>query len=196
MLSLLAPVVLLSTVGSIDAWWKADNDKAQGNSSIIISTNKTEHGLIITGTNETKDWISGSTRELVMKKNPSNTIPCLDRDGIMEISDNAQLTVVLSGVIQMLVLAYFYYKIYRHLKAERRRFKSSQQVVTRLHNNSRAVQNTLLAAILCHLVLQFPLLIAIRLGASTDYEAMIRLFNQTVINGATLCFLALHGGFR
>ncbi len=177
-LSLLAPVAALATVGSIYTWLGNNDSKIVEDFTVSTPVNISQQELLRAG---------------VLQP----TEACLHRGEIMNVTDTVKWTVTgVSVIVPMLIQVYFYDKIYQHLNAERERFKSSRQVATRLHSNSRAVLNTLLATCTCHFALFIPLIIVVGYGLSHDLELVTRLLTLNATTAGTLCFLVLHGGFR
>ncbi len=96
------------------------------------------------------------------------SLACKDRNDIEHMTQGTKMTLHFVGyIIPMIVQSYFYIKIYQHLKEQRQRFESNQQVASRLHRNSKAILRTLLALFLSHFLSLVPLVLINNLTIKT-----------------------------
>ncbi len=194
-----APGVLLATIRSIKIMWDINSDDGNGNTS-SVTQNITEKGMTSAVGNGTKDWILNSTGNILKNANIVHIEACINRDINMQAQTYGLsvkfLVAAVCWLFPMLVQSYFYKRIYQHLNEGQRRFQSSGQVATRLHRNSRAVLNTLLTTVVCHLSFYIPIGIIIGLNLSFEVELITRVVTVNATHIGTLCFLVLHGGYR
>ena len=125
------------------------------------------------------------------------SLACMNRQNVLYISKTIAITTFLIVyIIPMVIQIYFYRKIYQHLKQQRERFQSNQQVADRLHRNSKAVMRTVLASFLSHFLPVVPLWYVKNFITSGDVDLVIRIILLNAILAGTISFLILHGGYR
>ncbi len=206
-LILFASILVATTIGTVSTW---SNFKTLNEDAFSTMTNLT--GFVLRSSNFSlgktniilpgNDYLKGeneSARQNILKTDIEmwDQNACYDRKDVMHLSTAAkQVSNVLAFLLPMILQAYFYFKINQHLKRQREIFASNNQVLIRLHQNSKAVLRTLFVKFICHVVLFLPMILVVRLGLSYEVQLLCSGVSLNGTTGSTVCFLVLHGGYR